>query len=318
MSQTLPLPQHLADQLPALRAGFSDFYEHGLVQLTSMDENNGMLRFATVSLQISLELFVKHELLVLGRLDLLFENAKKGKPAKAPKFRRFSEILSKFIDCTANESDRLDSTDELLAVLHARNAIVHSGGMSTWDPKLARQVITTALFIETSYAQETDRLISTRNRDVRQKLSRNRIWRQRTKEMAADLAADHAIDALFCPFCSNRALLPSDVFPTAAPDELNFSCATCLETLIRGHHGDLVRCPLCQHQALWIDTNNLQRGGWYAGLCLRCEQQMQVYQCSYCGQHVLELVPGTKICDACSDSGKSTAASANQSPVRTK
>lgn len=289
------LPEPLAALLLALRAGFQDFYEHALVQLASMDAKNGMLRFATVSLQISLELYVKHELLARGRLDLLFENPKMGKPAKAPRFRRFSEILRKFIECTANDREQIDSTDEMVAVLHARNAIVHSGEMGAWDPKLARQVITTALFIETRHARETNQLVFTGNREVRRKLSCNHIWRERTAEMADGLADE----ALFCPFCSNHSLVPSNLFPTETSEDENFGCVTCFETLLRGHHGDLVRCPLCDRQALWIDTNNPQKGGWHAGLCLHCEQKMQVYQCSDCGSHVLELVRGKKICQDC-------------------
>ncbi|EMN7336214.1 hypothetical protein WB897_004535, partial [Vibrio vulnificus] len=217
MTKTLPTAKELKES-------YESFANFTFELLSKIEENPKNLVFSAVNSQVALELFLKYLFTVTGKVD---EIRKKKKNELTDEYREFNEILNRFFSMN---KWTFGNKKELVELMQTRNAIVHRGQKSEWDPELAKIIVKTHFFIH-STAWSTLGEILLLDNYYPHKISNVEVWRKGVESFCEDLSDIYSCDVLTCTACHASSVVSGELFALEEMHNDEFIvCLCCLSS----------------------------------------------------------------------------------------
>ena len=239
------------------------------------NEDRNKLKFAVVSSQIALELFLKYHYLKTGNEKEIIK-IKNNKPIGD--FKDFTVILSNFY---SKRTWSFGKKKELSKLLDVRNSIVHKGIGVTSDKEISEIIVRTLFFINaTSWSDFSESIFV--ESYYSSEIIKNELWRVGAESFVLDYYNE---DATICCFCKCYTAISGDRvnFNHLGNDE-ELICLNCFRLVNIIDQVRLLYCYSCGDRACYIDAMNEQDYQIYHGKCVECDIRVEVRKCIFCGE----------------------------------
>ncbi|AJZ63135.1 hypothetical protein OI25_5659 [Paraburkholderia fungorum] len=260
-----------------LQEAFVDFSMLAFELLERADKDYRYLKFSAVNAQVALELFLKFHFTKNGKLHHI---QKKKNGVAQNEYIDFSQILNLYY---STRTWSFGVKRELVALLNARNSILHKARHTGAPEELAINVVKTLYFIHSTWHSDFGGLLFQRSYGLPPPISKNKMWRKGVQGFVEQLESVHDMDIRTCLACQQHSVITGEFFGLEGAEGMEYLiCLNCFDSLDIEHEARLIRCHVCHSRTYIVEALNEQERQLYAGKCTACLEDNFVRRCIQC------------------------------------